>query len=138
MDYGETGQIADHAAVLDVWNDYRDGIYEGDVARLERIFHSSASMFYVSGNNVVATPIADYLNIVRDRAIPRSVGAERSERLVALSIPSIDSAVLTATILIMGKSYTDQLVLLKAQGKWTIVTKTYHLDHDVLLAPATS
>jgi len=31
----------------------------------------------------------------------------------------------------MGKSYTDQLVLMKVQGRWLIVLKTYHLDEEL-------
>jgi hypothetical protein len=120
-----------HAAILALWSEYRDGIYEGDANRLAAIFHPAASMFYVSGGDLVVTPIAKYFDIVRNRAAPRASGAGRRERLVSLAVPSPDSAVLTATILILQKSFTDQLVLMKQQDKWLIVAKTYHLDEEL-------
>ena len=121
----------DHAAILDVWNDYRDGIYTGDAHRLARIFHPAASMFYVSEGKLTVTPIPKYIEIVRGRTAPIASSAPRNERLVSLAIPSEDSAVLTATILIFGKHFTDQLCLMKEENKWLIVAKTYHLDTAV-------
>jgi hypothetical protein len=119
-----------HAELLDVWADYRNGIYEGNADKLAAIFHPAASMFYVTKQDIVVTPIADYIEIVRNRVAPQKSGARRDERLVSLAVPSVDSAVLTATILIMGKSYTDQLTMMKQHDKWLIVAKTYHLDSD--------
>ena len=124
------GVSADHAALLDLWTDYREGIYDGDADRLQRIFHPAASMFYVAENEITVTAIPKYIDIVRNRTAPKAIGAKRLERLVSLAVPSIDSAVLTATILISGKSYTDQLVLMKQGGRWLIVAKTYHLDSE--------
>ncbi len=120
----------DHAAILDVWADYRNGIYDGDADKLATIFHLSASMFYVSNDDIVVVPIKNYIEVVRGRVAPRINNAARNERLVSLSRPSPDSAVLTATILISGKSFTDQLALMKQRGRWLIVAKTYHLDAD--------
>lgn len=120
----------DHQAVLSVWDNYRNGIYDGDADRLARLFHPSACMFFVLGEELVATPIKKYIEAVRDRAAPRSVAAPRNERFVSLAMPAIDSAVLTATILIMGKHYTDQLTMMKSANGWVIISKTYHLDYD--------
>lgn len=120
----------DHAELLKVWNDYRNGIYEGDAEKLSRIFHPAAGMFFVNDGGIVVTPIAKYIDIVRNRAAPQKSGAKRDERLVSLAVPSVDSATLTATILIMGKSFTDQLVMMKNDGRWLIIAKTYHLDSE--------
>lgn len=117
----------DQAALLSVWDDYRNGIYEGDADKLARIFHPAASMFFVDGGSLVVTPIAKYIDIVRNRVPPQKSGAERNERLVSMSIPAVDSATLTLNILIMGKSYTDQLAVMKHDGKWQIISKTYYL-----------
>jgi Putative lumazine-binding len=119
-----------HAELLNVWNMYRDSIYHGDADGLARIFHPDASMFYVVDRKITVTPIGEYIEIVRNRAAPVKSGAMRDERLVSLTVPSVDSAVLTATILILGKSFTDQLVMLKTDGAWQIVAKTYHLDSE--------
>ncbi|UPJ50145.1 nuclear transport factor 2 family protein [Bradyrhizobium sp. 200] len=126
----QTGISNDHAGLLEAWEDYRDGIYEGDVNKLDRIFHKSASMFYVAGGSLTVTPIADYFDIVRNRVAPQSANAKRDEKLISITIPSKDSATLTASILISGKSYVDQLVFMKAAETWLIVAKTYHLVAD--------
>lgn len=120
----------DNTELLNVWDDYRNGIYEGDVEKLSRIFHPAASMFFVDAGSVVVTPIAKYIDIVRNRVAPQKSGAKRDERLVSLAVPSVDSATLTANILIMGKSFTDQLVTMKHDGKWLIIAKTYHLNSE--------
>jgi hypothetical protein len=119
-----------HTELLKVWNTYRDSIYEGEADGLARIFHPDASMFYVVDGKITVTPIAKYIEVVRNRVAPAKSAAKRDERLVSLALPSVDSAVLTATILILGKSFTDQLVMLKTDGAWQIVAKTYHLDFE--------
>ena len=119
-----------HDELLDVWKVYRDSIYRGDADGLARIFHPNASMFYVVDGKITVVPIDKYIEIVRNRAAPLKTNARRDERLVSLAAPSVDSAVLTATIHILGKSFTDQLVMLKTDGAWQIVAKTYHLDSE--------
>ncbi|AMS45485.1 nuclear transport factor 2 family protein [Aminobacter aminovorans] len=122
----ETNQ--DHVLLLKVWEDYCDGIYSGDVGKLERIFHPASSMFFNRDKSIVVVPISEYFSIVANREAPAASGAARREKLISLSVPSPDNAVLTATILIAGKSYTDQLALIKENDRWLIVAKTYHLD----------
>jgi hypothetical protein len=126
----QTGISSDHAELLQAWKDYRDGIYEGDVEKLRRLFHGSANMFYVAGGSLTVSPIADYFAIVRNRVAPQRTNAKRDEKLISVTIPSKDSATLTAAILIFGKSYVDQLVFMKAAEAWLIVAKTYHLVSD--------
>lgn len=120
----------DHQALLAVWNGYRDGIYEGDADRLADIFHPSACMFFLKDGQLVATPIGDYIEVVRNRTAPKAVGAERQERLLSIAMPSVDSAIVTATILITGRHFTDQLTMMKDGERWVIISKTYHLDYD--------
>jgi len=120
-----------HSEIMALWSEYREGIYEGDADRLAGIFHESANMLNVAPEGLVVTPIRKYFENVRNRTVPKAIGAARRERLISIAIPSDDSAVLTATILVMGKSYTDQLVLMKVQGKWLIVLKTLHLDEEI-------
>ncbi len=125
-----TAVSSDHAAILSIWDDYRDGIYDGDADRLARIFHPSACMFFIAEDKLAATPIQKYIEVVRNRTAPRVTSAPRNERLVSIAMPSVDSAVLTATILIMGKHFTDQLTMMKDANGWVIISKTYHLDHE--------
>jgi hypothetical protein len=122
--------IDSHNELVDVWKVYRDSIYLGDADGLARIFHPNASMFYVVDGNITAIPIDKYIEVVRNRVAPVKSNARRDERLVSLAVPSVDSAVLTATIRILGKSFTDQLVMLKSDRAWQIVAKTYHLDSE--------
>lgn len=120
-----------HSEIISLWTEYREGIYEGDADRLAKIFHDTASMVFVAPEGLIVRPIREYLNQVRTRPAPKKIGAVRRERLISIAVPSVDSAVLTATILVMGKSFTDQLVLMKVQGRWLIVLKTYHLDEEL-------
>jgi Putative lumazine-binding len=122
--------IDPYTELVNVWNVYRDSIYLGDADGLARIFHPNASMFYVVDGKITVMPIGKYIEVVRNRIAPVKSSARRDERLVSLAVPSVDSAVLTATIRILGKSFTDQLVMLKAEGGWQIVAKTYHLDSE--------
>jgi hypothetical protein len=122
--------IDPHTELVNVWNVYRDSIYLGDADSLARIFHPNACMFYVVDGKITVMPIGKYIEVVSNRVAPVKSGAKRDERLVSLAVPSVDSAVLTATILILAKSFTDQLVMLKTEGVWQIVAKTYHLDSE--------
>jgi len=119
-----------HTELINVWSVYRDSIYVGDADKLAQIFHPNAAMFYVVDGEINVTSIDKYIEIVRNRVAPVNSNARRDERLVSLAVPSVDSAVLTATIQILSKSFTDQLVMLKTDRGWQIVAKTYHLDAE--------
>lgn len=125
-----SSQTEAHSDVLAVWNSYRDGIYDGDADRLASIFHPSACMFFLKDGQLISTPIENYIEVVRNRTAPRAIDSERRERLLSIAIPSTDSAVVTATILITGRHFTDQLTMMKDGERWLIVSKTYHLDYD--------
>ena len=52
-----------HAAILAVWNEYRECIYHGEADRLAAIFHPAASMFFIRDGGV-------YNVIRRDESAP--------------------------------------------------------------------
>ncbi len=68
-----------------------------------------------------------YLEIVGGRPSPRSLNAARRDEIVSIAITSPHAAVLTVKILLVDKSYTDQLALIKDGGKWQIMSKIYYL-----------
>lgn len=116
--------------LLRIWDEYREGIYTGDSERLGRIFHPSASMYYVVDSEIAVTPIQAYIDIVRNREAPQKTNSPRDEKVLSISNPAADCAVITAAILINGKSYTDQLTLVRNSDGWKIISKTYHLHAE--------
>ena len=108
---------------------YFDGLYDGDVATLSRIFHERSRLHVILDGKLVEIEFAPYMDIVRNRPSPRSQGAERRDEVVMVSQTSPGTAFVVVSLLLAGKSYTDQLSLLKDGGRWQIMSKVYHLNN---------
>jgi hypothetical protein len=107
--------------------DYFEGMYRGDVARLRHVFHPQAMLYGYRDGIFTVLQIDEWLNKVAKRPIPAQNG-EPFEMI----IESID---LTGNVgnvkvrdLYMGLRFTDYLNMVKLEGRWQIVNKTFHHD----------
>ncbi|MGE3150015.1 MAG: nuclear transport factor 2 family protein [Pseudorhodoplanes sp.] len=107
---------------------YCDGLYDGNVDLLAKIFHPKSRLHVITDGKLAEIEQPAYLKIVAGRASPRSLNAKRREEIVSISITSPHAAVLTLNILLTDKFYTDQLALIKDEGKWQIMSKIYYLN----------
>lgn len=120
--------MSDFDAVRRLVTDYFDGLYTGDVALLRRIFHERSRLYAVLDGRLSEIAFAAYMELVAGRASPASLGSERRDRLVAIQQTTPTTALVTVSLLLAGKSFTDHLSLIKDEGRWQIISKVYHLE----------
>jgi len=116
-------EFAEIAAAL---VDYFDGIYEGDTAKLDRIFHAEGRLNSVTDGDMSAMTKQQYLELVGGRASPESTDAPRFDKIVAIDIAGPGAATAKVELAVPPKYFTDLLTLIKVDGQWQIINKTYH------------
>jgi hypothetical protein len=93
-----------------VWT-YLDGLYEGDTGKLGQAFHEVSHLYSVKG-----------------RASPKSKGLKRTDRIVSVDFSGPETAFVKVECSIHPRYFTDYLTLLKLNGGWKVVSKTYRTD----------
>lgn len=104
---------------------YFDGLYEGDVEQLARVFHPKASLFIANDGALVALPVPDWLARVAARASPRSLNATRDDKILLIDFNGPVNALVKVSCLLAPNAYTDHLSFIHCDGRWQIVAKSY-------------
>lgn len=103
---------------------YFDGLFDGDVARLKEAFHPRATLFGEVKGRPYLKSLDEYLEVVAGRASPRQIG--ETARMRVLSVEREQAiAHVTAHCPMLGYNYIDHLSLLREDGRWRIVAKTF-------------
>jgi hypothetical protein len=102
---------------------YFDAAYEMDANKFATIFHPSSSVTKVGDDgDVSVTPIATWLEAVRNMIAPKQQGFERRDQIISIDAEK-DLAVVKLKLQIPPRCFTDALSCLKANGSWKIVQK---------------
>jgi len=121
--------IAEIAQALDA---YFDGFHEGDVDKLKTIFHPSAHLYSAAEGRLQDDPMAVVYERVGNRPAPAREGQKRRERILAIDTASDEAALAKVQLAIGPKLFTDYLSLLKLEGRWRIIAKSYtHVPIEV-------
>lgn len=111
---------SDYEAIVEILNDYFDGLFEGDVEKLRSIFHADA---WLKGNNYRKT-LNEWQEAVANRPIPRDEGMEYNFNIQSLEIIG-DQAMAKVDAPLLAAHFIDFLGLLKEDGQWKIVNKMF-------------
>jgi hypothetical protein len=114
----------DHQQVQAVIQDYCDGIYTGNVALLRKAFDPRAALFGEVGGEVSHRPLDVYLDAVAARQSPQSLGEPFLMKTLGVEVRH-RMACATVHCPILGHNYYDTLSLLRENGQWRIVNKTF-------------
>jgi hypothetical protein len=119
-----SSDVAEIEKVLQV---YFDGLYEGDTKKLGQAFHP-ASHLYAAGadGKAVDMPRADWFKMVEGRKSAKANGSERRDRIVSVDFSGPTTAFAKVECQIPPRYFTDYLTLLKADGRWQVISKAYH------------
>ncbi len=104
---------------------YFDGLYEGDVAKLARVFNEKASLFIENDGALTALPVPQWLERVAGRPSPASTNAKRNDRILMIDVTGSVNALVKVTCMMDPVVYVDYLSLIKFDGRWQIVAKAY-------------
>jgi len=118
----------DIEAVEKVVRTYLDGLYEGDTGKLAQAFHEVSHLYSVSDGGVADVPREKWFEFVKGRASPQSKGLQRTDRIVSVDFSGPETAFVKVECSIHPRYFTDYLTLLKLNGGWRVVSKTYRTD----------
>jgi len=117
--------MSDMEAVEAAVNTYLDGLYEGDAEKLAQVFHPTSALTQTVNGELVITPRDAWLEAVRTRPSPRAKGLARGDRVLQIDIAGPTMAFVKLACQIPPRYFTDQLSLLKIDGRWQVAQKVF-------------
>ncbi len=121
--YFSFAQDSDLEAVTKTVHLYFDGMIERSGEKLEKAFFSEARLIGYRGDKLFITPFEEWVSAT-------SQGTPRDPRLFNNRLISIrivgDTALAETELFWPGIYYYDFLTLIKIDGEWKIVHKTWH------------
>ncbi|TBR40412.1 MULTISPECIES: nuclear transport factor 2 family protein [Dyella] len=114
---------SDVSALRSIAQAYFDAAYEMDAEKFAPLFDSSSSVTKIGANgNVSVTPIATWLDAVRNARAPKEQGFQRDDHVLSIDVEK-DLAILKLKLQVPPHAFTDMLSCLRVNGTWKIVQK---------------
>ncbi len=109
---------------------YFDGLYHSDIEKLKKAFHPNAQVIGYFQGTLLFNSLEQFLEFVKATPAPSESGEKYDMRIVSVDMTG-NEAVTKVADLYLGFRFTDYLSLLKIDGNWVIVNKTfYHEPKD--------
>lgn len=110
-----------------IWT-YLDGLYEGDTAKLGKAFHEGSHLYSMHEGGVSDLPREKWFEMVKGRPSAKSKNLKRTDRIISIDMAGPETAIVKLECSIHPRYFTDYLSLLKLNGGWRIVSKTFRAD----------
>ena len=105
---------------------YLDGLHEGDASKIASAFHPTSALTSISEKGELAiTPRDVWLNNVRNRASPKQQGLSRHDQVLSIDLVGPTMAYVKLKCAMPPRFFTDQLSLLKIDGRWQVAQKVF-------------
>jgi Putative lumazine-binding len=115
------------SAIEKVLQVYFDGLYEGDTKKLGEAFHPAAHLYSAdTGGKAADLPRADWFKAVESRPSGKAKGSERADRIVSIDFAGPATAFAKVECQLPPRYFTDYLTLLKVDGRWQVISKSFH------------
>jgi len=115
--YGQT----DKEKIESVLMDYIDGTANGQISRINRAFHKNANLYSIANDSLKVLPSKKYIGYFRE--------GQKNGRLGHIESININNNAAVGIVKIdmpgRKRRYTDYMLLLKTEGEWKIVHKSY-------------
>lgn len=116
-------QINDILTVVQI---YLDGLYEGDTVKIRQAFHPASSLFAAIDNKLINLPREDWCKLIESRPSPKANGQTREhDRVLSVDVTGPNTAMVKVNCAITPRFFTDYLSLIKLEGRWQVINKTY-------------
>ena len=116
----------DRSTVEKVVNLYFDGLYEGDADKLGAAFHPTADLRWQEKGDLKILTVPDWLAWVRKRPSGKAEGKKREDFIVTIDKSDDNTAFIKVRCQLPPRYFTDYLTLVKADGRWQVISKTFH------------
>jgi len=113
------------AKIESVIRGYFEGIYKGDILKLQEVFDKNV-LIYGDMNNKIpyCKPVQEYLEGVKSRKSPSDLGEAFLMKIISIEILGT-VAIVKAHVPMLGYNYYDFLSLTVIDGNWKIVNKLF-------------
>ena len=118
----------DRAAIEAVIQTYLDGLYEGNADKLAQAFHPTSALAQANDGKLQVTPRDAWFDMVRSRPSPMANGLARHDEILTIDIAGPTMAFVKVKCQIPPRFFTDQLSLLKIDGRWQIAQKVFQTE----------
>ena len=115
----------DYQEIATALGNYFDGFYDGDVGKLRKIFHPNCHLYTATSGSLADADIETIYGRVSDRENPGDRHDPRFDQIVTIDKSGPEIAFVKLHIAVAPNYFTDYLTLLKLDGRWQIITKTY-------------
>ena len=119
---------SDRHAIEAVVTTYLDGLYEGDADKLAAAFHPTSALTHIHEGKLDVIPRDVWLDGVRKRPSPASKKLPRHDEVVSIDIAGPTMAFVKLRCAIPPRFFTDQLSLLKIDGRWQVAQKVFQTE----------
>ena len=118
-----SAQESEEAGVRAAIEHYFQGQATGQGEHFRKAFHTDAKLFFIREGKLTQWTAEEYISRASGKPAPDE--AQRKRRIDSIDITG-DSAVVKLTLDYPTVVFTDYMSMLKIDGQWKIVNKTFH------------
>jgi hypothetical protein len=119
----------DLKAIQLIVNAYFDGLYEGDADKLASVFHPTSALSSIGADGKLAVvPRDQWLAAVRTRPSAKKQNLAREDHILAIDLVGPTMAFVKVKCQLPPRYFTDQLSLLKIDGRWQVAQKVFQTE----------
>ncbi|MFP5245193.1 MAG: nuclear transport factor 2 family protein [Thermoanaerobaculia bacterium] len=113
------------AAVRAAIDHYMQGHATGDGAHFRKVFHPDSKLFFIRDGKLTSWTSEEYIS--RAKGTPAPDEPQRKRSIEWIDVTG-DAATAKLRLDYPDVTFTDYMSLLKIDGEWKIVNKTFHAD----------
>lgn len=119
----------DLKAIKTVVQTYFDGLYDADADKLASIFLPTSALTSVAADGrVQVIPREDWLAMTRKRKPAGELGLAREDHVLSIDLIGPTMAYARVKCQLPPRYFTDQLCLLKVDGRWLVAQKVFQTE----------
>lgn len=115
----------DHSAIAQTVNYYLEGGTNGDFETLQKAFHENAMMTYLKDGQYATVNAIEFFS-----GMKKGVKSNRETRIASIDV-SGHAASAKLEIVYDTFKFIDYMQLLKMDGQWKIISKTFYRENTV-------
>jgi hypothetical protein len=116
-------EASEEAAVRAAIEHYFQGHATGQGEHFRKVFHTDSKLFFIRDGKVTQWTAEEYISRASGKPAPDE--AQRKRRIDSVDVAG-DAAFVKLTLDYPSVVFTDYMSMLKIDGKWMIVNKTFH------------
>ncbi|OBQ55216.1 nuclear transport factor 2 family protein [Halodesulfovibrio spirochaetisodalis] len=114
--------------IIDFLETYFIMLYEGDAETMEKVFHEGAHISFVDNGEVTIAGRDVLKQRIASRTSSKEAGVAREDNILSIDFINENYAMVKVNLVIVDRLFTDYLSLIKNDGKWIIVSKTFYSE----------